>query len=70
MKTLNSLQLKQIAAICDALSKVELDDEIYRDNPNDATLINSELVVTTRNVGEKLGTIRMGRGSDYVFVSC
>lgn len=63
----SSLQLRQIASICDKLSENELDECVYMDNPEDATVINSEIEVKTRETGRLLGHIIMGTGSDYRF---
>lgn len=68
MTNLSPHQLRQIAEICAALNKVE-DGDLYKDMRTDATLINTEISVTTRADGQKLGVIKMGNNSSYVFVS-
>jgi len=60
-------QLKQIALLCDLLSEFESNENIYRDNPEDATVINSEIEIKTRETGRVLGYIVMGNYSNYCF---
>ena len=52
-------QLRQIAAICDALNEVEHNDAIYDDGANDATLINTLIPVQERETNKQLGHIEM-----------
>lgn len=62
-------QLRQIAAICEAINAVEHDDDLYNDSATEATLINTKIDITERETGRRLGIVKMGSGSDYVFVS-
>jgi len=66
---LHAPQLRQIAALLDALNAVEHDDAVYSDSPHDATLINSQLHVTDRSTGRLLGHICEGE-TGYVFTPC
>ena len=61
---ITAMQLKQIAKVCDTLTEIE--DE-YIDNPHDATLINTDIAITDRKRGKRLGIIKMGTASSYVF---
>ena len=65
---INRKQLRQIAAICDALSDVEHNDTVYSGAPTDATVINSRIEVRERETNRLLGHIRMA-GTCYGFES-
>ncbi len=58
---LTSKQLEQLSKICKAVSELEVYGDTFEDGGDDATLINTEIKVTTRNSGKELGVVKMGR---------